>query len=72
MEKPEFTEEQMAFFRECGRRGGRSRTITEKSRQSSRDSMNRYWADVRAGKRKHIPKHKPKPLVQKDLPLDEE
>jgi hypothetical protein len=67
MEKPEFTEEQIAFFRECGRRGGLSRTVTERSRKASSKVMNRYWKEVRAGKRKHIPKHKPK---QQDLPLD--
>ena len=68
-EKPEFTEEQRAYFRECGRRGGLARTVTEKSREASRRSMTRYWEEVRAGKRYHRPIRKPK---QAELPLERE
>jgi len=64
MNKPEFTEEQMAYFRECGRKGGKSRTVTQKSREASSRVMKQYWEDVRAGKRHYRPKRRPK---QKDL-----
>lgn len=65
-EKPEFTEDQKAYFRECGRKGGNSRTVTQKSREASRKSMNLYWERVRSGELQHRPLKKPK---QQDLEL---
>lgn len=66
-EKPEFTDEQREYFRECGRRGGLSRTVTKKSREASRRVMKKYWKDVKAGKRYHRPIRRPK---QAELQLE--
>lgn len=59
-DRPEYTEEQIAFFRECGRKGGKKRKVSPKSREASRRVMLQYWADVKAGKRYHRPVRKPK------------